>query len=79
LTRAALNYGNNQSTDQRLAAFGAVTLSMKASFAFTPDTVVDVKYETYQQKAALHFGGAGSPGLDTFNANFMQVGLTHRF
>jgi hypothetical protein len=79
LTRAAINYGNNQSTDQRLAAFGAVTLSMKVSFAFTPDTVVDVKYETYQQKSALHFGSAGSPGLDPFNANFMQVGLTHRF
>lgn len=77
--RAFKLLGSNQSTDQRLAAFGAVTLSMKVSYAITADTVVDVKYEAYRQTAALHFGGAGSPGLDAFNANFMQVGLTHRF
>ena len=77
--RAISLLGSNQSTDQRLAAFGAVTLSMKVSYAITPDTVVDVKYETYRQSEGLHFGGAGSPNLDVFNANFMQVGLTHRF
>lgn len=77
--RAFSLLGSNQSTDQRLAAFGAVTLSMKVSYAVTPDTVVDVKFETYRQTAALHLGGAGSPGLDAFHANFMQVGLTHRF
>ena len=79
LTRAANLYGGNQSTDQRLAAFGAVTLSIKVSYAFTPDTVVDLKLENYRQTAGLHLGGAGSPGLDAFNANFVQVGLTHRF
>jgi len=72
-------YGSNQSTDQRLAAFGAITLSMKVSYAFTPNTLADVKYESYRQTAALHLGGSGSPGLDPFNANFIQVGLTHRF
>lgn len=77
--RAFSRIGSNQSTDQRLAAFGAVTLSMKVSYAFTPDTVVDVKYEVYHQTADLHLGSAGSPNLDPFNANFMQVGLTHRF
>lgn len=79
IARANRLYGSNQATDQRLAAFGAVTLSMKVSYAITPDTVVDVKYEAYRQTAALHLGGAGSPGLDAFNATFMQVGLTHRF
>lgn len=77
--RAFSRLGSDQSTDQRLAAFGAVTLSMKVSYAFTPDTVVDVKFETYRQTAALHLGGTGSPGLDPFNARFVQVGLTHRF
>lgn len=71
--------GSNQSTDQRLAAFGAVTLSMKVSYAVTPDTAVDVKYEAYRQSAALHLGGSSSAGLDAFKANFIQVGLTHRF
>ena len=70
---------NYKSFDQRLSAFGAVTLSLKVSYAITPHTSVDVKVEDYQQKAALHLGGAGSPGLDAFNARFMQVGLTHRF
>lgn len=69
----------DKSADQRLSAFGAVTLSMKVSYALKPDTVVDVKYERYRQTSGLRIGGSGSPGLDPFNANFMQVGLTHRF
>jgi len=68
-----------KSADQRLSAFGAVTLSIKASYAITPNTVVDVKLENYRQSAGMHLGGSGSPGLDTFHANFTQVGLTHRF
>lgn len=78
LIRAAGLQGD-KSADQRLAAFGAVTLSMKVSYAFRPDTVADVKFETYRQTAGLHLGAAGSPGLDPFNAQFVQVGLTHRF
>ena len=78
-TRAFSQFGKDQSTDQRLSAFGAVTLSMKVGYALRPDTVVDFKYETYRQAAGLRVGGEGSPGLDTFNARFMQVGLTHRF
>lgn len=69
----------DKAVDQRLSAFGAITLSMKVSYALKPDTVVDVKYERYRQTSGLRIGGSGSPGLDPFNANFMQVGLTHRF
>ena len=65
--------------DQRLAAFGAVTLSMKLAYAITPDTVVDFKVETYRQSADLYLSGKGSPGLDPFNAQFIQIGLTRRF
>jgi Protein of unknown function (DUF3570) len=78
LLKIALAAGD-KSADQRLSAFGAVTLSMKVSYALKPDTVVDVKYERYRQTSGLRIGGSGSPGLDPFNANFMQVGLTHRF
>lgn len=73
------NLTGDKSADQRLSAFGAVTLSIKASYAITPNTVIDVKFENYRQASALHLGGSGSPGLDTFNASFTQVGLTHRF
>jgi len=68
-----------KSADQRLASFGAVTISMKVAYAFRPDTWVDFKVETYRQSSNLYIGGSGSPGLDPFNAQFVQVGLTHRF
>ncbi len=79
ITRAVKQLGSNQSTDQRLAAFGAVTLSVKLAYAFSPDTSADLKLETYRQRAGLHQGGEGSPGLEPFQANFVQLGLTHRF
>jgi hypothetical protein len=68
----------SRSADQRLSSFGAVTLSMKVAYALTPDTLIDAKLERYRQTAALRIGG-GSPGLDPFNARFMQVGITHKF
>ena len=79
MARSFALYGGNQSTDQRLAAFGAITLSIKAAYALTPDTSVDIKFENYRQTAGLHLGGSGSANLDPFSANFIQVGLTHRF
>jgi hypothetical protein len=78
ITRAATTAGV-KSMDQRLSAFGAVTLSMKVSYAYTPDTTMDLKVEKYRQTSGLHLGGSGSPGLDPFNAHFIQVGLSHRF
>ena len=68
-----------KSADQRLASFGAVTLSMKIAYAITPDTLVDFKVETYRQAADLFLSGKGSPGLDPFSAQFIQIGLTRRF
>jgi hypothetical protein len=68
-----------KSADQRLASFGAVTLSMKIAYAITPDTAVDLKVETYRQSADLYLSGKGSPGLYPFNAQFVQIGLTRRF
>jgi hypothetical protein len=79
MLRGLANGTSNQSTDQRLAAFGALTWSLKAAYAINVNTSVDVKYESYSQKAALHLGDFGSPGLDDFHATFWQVGLTYRF
>ena len=77
--RHAASLAGSKSADQRLSAFGAVTASIKVAYAFTPDTVADVKLETYRQSASMRLGGGGSPGLDPFRARFIQVGLTHRF
>ena len=69
----------DKSADQRLAAWGAVTLSLKASYAVTPDTSVSFKLERYRQSTDLRLGGNGSAGLAPLRAQFVQVGLTHRF
>ncbi|MDB5907810.1 MAG: hypothetical protein JWP34_1924 [Massilia sp.] len=78
IMRAASITGD-KSFDQRLSAFGAITLSMKLGYAITPDTLCELKLATYRQAANLRIGGVGSPGLDSFHANFLQLGLTHRF
>jgi hypothetical protein len=78
LIRAATLTGS-KSGDQRLAAFGALTLSMKVAYALTPETVVDFKLEELRQAASLRLGGTGSPGLDAMRARFIQVGISHKF
>ena len=67
------------SADQRLSAFGGVTVGLKLGVQFTPDWSADLKAEFYEQRSHWRVGGAGSPGLDAFSANFFQVGLNKRF
>jgi Protein of unknown function (DUF3570) len=75
----AAGLSGNKSADQRLANYGAVTLSMKVAYAITPTTTADVKLDVYRQAASLQLNGVGSPGLDPFKAQFVQLGITHRF
>ena len=67
------------SADQRLSAFGALTVGLKVAMKVTPNWTADVKFEHYEQRAAWRLGGNGSPGLDPFRANFFQIGLSTRF
>lgn len=67
------------SADQRLSAFGAVTVGLKFAVQFTPDWSSDLKVERYEQRSNWRVGGAGSPGLDPFTATFVQLGLNKRF
>jgi Protein of unknown function (DUF3570) len=67
------------SFDQRLAAFGAVTVGLKASYKLTKEWTMDGKAELYQQRSNWRLAGKGSPGLDTFNAQFYQVGVSRSF
>lgn len=75
----AASLPGDKSADQRLAAYGAVTLSLKLSYAVTRDTVADIRLDTYRQAASLRAGGQGSPNLDALRATFVQLGLSHRF
>lgn len=67
------------SPDQRLSAFGAVTVGLKLAWQLTPDWSTDVKAERYEQRSSWRIGGDGSPGLDPFRATFVQFGIKRRF
>ena len=67
------------SEDQRLSAFGAITLGLKVSKQLNPDWLVDVKYEEYEQRAQWSVNGNGDSGLAPFGARSIQVGLSRKF
>lgn len=67
------------SPDQRLSAFGAVTVGLKVAVQLTPDWSTDFKAERYEQRSNWRIGGNGSTGIDPFNATFLQVGVNKRF
>lgn len=67
------------SADQRLSAYGALTASIKVDYAISDKTNVDFKLERYQQKASYRLGGKGSPYIDPFYAQFVQIGMSTKF
>jgi Protein of unknown function (DUF3570) len=67
------------SADQRLAAFGAVTLGIKLAVTWGDGWSADLKLDRYEQRSDWRVGGPGSPGLEPFSARFVQVGLARRF
>lgn len=71
--------GQLNSGDQRLSAFGAITLGLKAEYRLTPLWTVDGKIEGYEQRSNWRLGGQGSTGLDPFRATFVQFGASRRF
>jgi hypothetical protein len=67
------------SEDQRVSAFGGLTVGMKLVKQLSLDTKVDLKFEQYGQKGVWSLIGSGSKGLAPFYARSLQVGLTHTF
>ena len=65
--------------DQRLSAYGAVTLGFKVAKQLGPDWTVDFKYENYEQKGNWAINSGGSAGLDTFYFRSYQLGLSRQF
>ena len=66
------------SADQRLAAFGAVTASLKVAYDFGNGQTVDAKLDVLRQAAHFKPGG-GSPYLDPMHATFVQLGWSRHF
>jgi hypothetical protein len=73
---AGLEYS---SLDQRLSAFGAVTLGFKVQKRLADDWLLDFKYQHYSQRSAWTINGTEDPGLEDFNAHFIQIGVSKEF
>lgn len=67
------------SEDQRLAAFGGLSLGVKVAKLMGSDWLIDVKYEHYRQRSEWAFNTNGSPGIAPFKAQILQFGLTYYF
>lgn len=65
--------------DQRLSAFGAVTIGAKVSKRVNRDWVVDFKYEHYEQRSEWALQGQPDPSLAPFRAKSIQVGFSYQF
>jgi hypothetical protein len=68
-----------QSQDQRLSAFGGRSLGIKIGNQLTPDLLLDLKYEYYEQRPQWRLFGSGSPDIEPFMANILQFGVTYFF
>ena len=66
-------------SDQRLSAFGGITLGVKLAKVFAEGWSVDGKAEYYEQRGDWRIGGDGSPGLQAFKAQLYQVGVNRKF
>jgi hypothetical protein len=64
------------SADQRLSAFGAVTLGLKLARQLGRAWSVDLKLEAYEQRGDWRLFGNGSPGLEPLRARTIQLGVT---
>jgi hypothetical protein len=67
------------SMDQRLSAFGAITIGIKLEKKIAKDWVVDAKLEAYEQRAEWSISGGGDKGLLPFRARSIQLGLSRHF
>ncbi len=65
--------------DQRLSAFGAVTLGIKVEKRIAKDWLVDAKFESYEQRPGWSITGGGDSGLKPFRAKFIQFGISRDF
>ena len=65
------------SMDQRLSAFGAVTLGMQLDWSVNTKNQINLRLDTYRQRGAWSALQSGTRGLADFNAHFVQLGWTH--
>jgi hypothetical protein len=71
--------GDYFATDQRLAAFGELSLALRADYEFNKDWSTNLRGEWLEQRGVWRAGGKGSPGLANFSAVSVQWGLKRAF
>ncbi len=65
--------------DQRLSAFGALTLEAKLARQLSAQWSADLKLARYEQRSAWRWFGRGSPGLAPLTAHWLEIGLYRRW
>lgn len=71
--------GQPYSADTRLAAFGAWTAGATVTKAFEKGWSVRFRADFYRQKPDWRLGGSGSPGIESFSARWLELGLVKTF
>ena len=65
--------------DTRLAAFGAWTAGVSVGKYFEKGWSVNFRADFYRQKPNWRVGGSGSPGIESFSARWLEVGVAKTF
>ncbi|HXR57333.1 MAG TPA: DUF3570 domain-containing protein [Casimicrobiaceae bacterium] len=71
--------GQLYTADERLSAFGAITLGVRLAKELPHRLTIDVAFNAYRQRGDWRLGGHGSPGLAEFSARWIEFGLAKRF
>jgi hypothetical protein len=71
--------GQPYTTDNRLSAYGAITLGATLERAFPDGITVDVSLSYYRQRPAWRVFGSGSDGVPPFSARWISVGVTRTY
>jgi hypothetical protein len=67
------------SLDQRLSAYGAISVGAKYDWAIDKDWSLDAKLDVYRQQSGFRAIGQGSPGLSPLTALIWQIGIKRAF
>jgi hypothetical protein len=67
------------SLDQRLSAYGAISVGAKYDWAVDSNWSMDAKLDVYRQQSGLRIIGQGSPGLSPLSAFIWQIGIKRTF
>lgn len=70
--------GELYTADERLSAFGAVTLGLRLAKELPHGVTADLAIDVYRQRGDWRIG-RGSPGLAEFSARWIELGLSKRF